>query len=97
MFLNLGYLFEGSFQRLGDYQFVSQTFGGPQTIEKGVGNRFAGTWVATLPVPLPKNYLLGIDIQAQRFRKPRRKHEVVFSRAVVRPRVLVVLRVCPGY
>jgi hypothetical protein len=66
--LNLGYGFEGSFQKLGDYGFVSQTLGGP-TEDGPIGyalqgrNAFEGTWLAYLPVPLPKNYLMGIDLQ----------------------------------
>jgi hypothetical protein len=35
--LNVGYGFEGSFRRLGEYQFVSQSLG------SAAGNRFAGT------------------------------------------------------
>ena len=64
--LNLGYGFEGSFQSLGEYQFWSQTLSGiepkPDTAAKP-GNRFAGTWWASMPVPLPANYLQGIDTQ----------------------------------
>jgi hypothetical protein len=30
-------------------------------------NRFAKTWLGTLPVPFPKNYLLGIDMQQRDF------------------------------
>jgi hypothetical protein len=33
----------------------------------GTTNRFAHTFLAHLPVPLPKNYLLGIDIQQHDF------------------------------
>ncbi len=65
--INLGYGFEGSLKPLGDYQFVSQMFGAPQpsgdTASAGLGNRFAGTWLGAVPVPLPDNYLRGIDRQ----------------------------------
>jgi len=72
--LNLGYGFEGSFQRLGEYGFVSESFGGPK--EEGESsyapearNRFHGGWLAYLPVPLPKNYLMGIDLQKWDFER----------------------------
>jgi hypothetical protein len=66
--LNLGYGFEGSFEPLGKYQFVSETLGGPQTPGVVVGqNRFAGTWLAAVPMPVPRNYLLGIDVQKHDF------------------------------
>lgn len=64
--INLGYGFEGSFQKLGDYGFVSETLGGPRsdsTSYRDVRNRFQDTWLAAMPVPLPKNYLMGIDLQ----------------------------------
>ncbi len=72
--LNLGYGFEGSFQRLGEYGFVSETLGGPkdegQMAYAPQGrNRFEGTWLAHLPVPLPKNYLMGIDLQRWDFER----------------------------
>lgn len=58
--LNLGYLFEGSFSKLGDFQFVSQMFNGN---DSGVGNRFRDSWLGEVPVPFPANYLSGIDVQ----------------------------------
>lgn len=71
--LNLGYGFEGSFQRLGDYQFVSGTLGGPKDDERGDPtkgrNRFANTCVAAIPVPLPKNYVMGVDLQKWDFER----------------------------
>jgi len=70
--LNLGYGFEGSFQRLGEYGFVSEMLGGPKdhaerAYRPEVRNRFEGTWLAGVPVPLPKNYLMGIDLQKSDF------------------------------
>lgn len=64
--VNLGYLFEGSFTRLEQFQFRSHTLSGvelDQSVPVNGENRFAGTWLASLPVPLPKNYVLGIDLQ----------------------------------
>ncbi len=68
--LNLGYGFEGTFNRLGDFKFASAMLGAQVGAEKalpGGGNRFADSWLAHLPVPLPKNYLAGIDLQRKDF------------------------------
>lgn len=59
--LNVGYLCEGSFQRLRDYEFCSEMLGGSLRDGQKQGNRFAQTWIGKLPVPLPRNYVLGID------------------------------------
>ncbi|MEZ6051669.1 MAG: glycosyltransferase family 39 protein [Planctomycetaceae bacterium] len=61
--LNLGYGFQGSFNRLDSYQFVSRTLIG--TLPEGVttGNRFTEWGLGFVPVPLPRNYLLGVDYQ----------------------------------
>ena len=63
--INMGYLFDGSFRQLKDYQFISGTFTG-QEIAKGratVGNRFADSWIGHIPVPLPAEFVQGIDTQ----------------------------------
>ena len=72
--LNLGYGFEGSLKPLGEYQFVSNLFTGKDASDQHSAfhiphstNRFADSWLAAVPVPLPKNYLLGIDIQQKDF------------------------------
>jgi hypothetical protein len=78
--LNLGYGFEGTGGELRDFQFVSSLFTGRDAGEKNrasdekagaeetlPGNRFATSWLGVLPVPLPKNYVLGIDIQQKDF------------------------------
>lgn len=71
--LNAGYGFEGSFKRLGDFRFTSRIFGADhQTGPSGsvmwtVGNRFAASWLGSLPVPLPENYVRGIDEQRNDF------------------------------
>jgi len=63
--INLGYGFDGSFTRLGRFQFVSRMF---TSQEPGtVANRFADTWLGNLPVPFPKDYILGIDAQRRDF------------------------------
>jgi hypothetical protein len=78
--LNLGYGFEGSFTPLKNFHFVSDLFTGesvPVSLRETVPhaaredyttNRFAGSWLGELPVPFPKNYLLGIDIQQNDFK-----------------------------
>ena len=62
--LNVGYAFDGTFRPLRDYRFISQTLGG--TIE-APGNRFAQSVLGGLPVPLPCEYILGIDVQKHDF------------------------------
>ena len=67
--INLGYGFENTCQRLGQFRFVSRLFGGQPPDDALVftdglsGNRFAGTFLGQLIVPLPANYLRGIDEQ----------------------------------
>ncbi len=68
--LNVGYAFEGTGTRLGEFKFVSATLGaeeGDTAVPPGGGNRFAGTWLAGVPVLLPKNYVLGMDLQKRDF------------------------------
>lgn len=65
--LNLGYLYDGSFQRIEDYNFISHALSGNPG--KAEGNRFRGTALASLPVPFPAQYVLGIDVQKQDFER----------------------------
>lgn len=64
--INFGYGFERSFRRLGEYTFISRSLGGDHAHTKP-GNRFAGTWMENIPVPLPENYVRGIDVQKADF------------------------------
>ena len=64
---NLGYLFDGSFQRLRDYQFVSQTLGGSEATPGAPGNRFRDSLLGAIPVPFPVDYIHGIDLQRTDF------------------------------
>ncbi len=69
--LNMGYGFEGSFTKLGEFNFVSQTLAANNSLiedEQG-GNRFAHTWLAHVPVPLPYNYVRGMDLQKYDFQR----------------------------
>ncbi len=71
--LNTGYGFTGSFKPLAKYQFVSELFRG--NIGRRVkgpflaGNRFADSILGTIPVPVPEDYLLGVDLQRLDFEK----------------------------
>jgi len=71
--INLGYGFEGSGERLGDYAFVSCALSGQAAYPRDAqptANRFAGSWLGRIPVPLPRNYVLGIDRQKLDFERP---------------------------
>jgi len=61
--LNNGYLFEDSFQPLGKFQFFSQSLSGHESgvVAAEGGNRFRGTLLEHLPMPVPRNFLQGID------------------------------------
>ncbi len=61
--INVGYGFEDTGKRLGDFQFVSKLFAG----ENRVGNRFQGTFLENVVLQLPANYLVGIDVQRRDF------------------------------
>lgn len=71
--LNVGYGFEGTLKPLGEYLFTSKAFGGTQAEASTQipGNRFAGSWLGRLPVPLPENYVRGIDVQKRDFESGR--------------------------
>jgi len=69
LLVNVMYGFERTFKPLGEMQFVSKLFSGVLTLkaaptgESDWGNRFRGTWLESIPVPVPEDYLTGIDIQ----------------------------------
>lgn len=78
LLINALYDFDRSFMRLGDYEFVSQDLNGGTDSDGGDAshvargrntprNRFADTWLASIPVPLPACYLEGIDLQRRDF------------------------------
>lgn len=66
--INLAYGFEGSFTPLKKFQFISRSLGGPEA-HRAPGNRFSKTWVGEIPVPVPRNYLRGIDVQRYDFER----------------------------
>lgn len=71
--LNMGYLFAGSCRPLGQYVFMSQTLSGQKVGEDQswpiAGNRFADTWLGTIPVLLPAEFVQGIDTQRYDFER----------------------------
>lgn len=67
--LNAGYEFRGSFTRLDGFVFISQSLAGngPSGAQDAGGNRFTSTWIGPVPVPLPRDYVLGMDLQKRDF------------------------------
>ncbi len=64
--LNLGYAFDGTMTQLKDFTFISTRLNGGE--ESGNhGNRFANSWIGEIPVPFPKQYVMGIDVQQHDF------------------------------
>jgi len=66
--INLGYGFEKTGLPLKDFTFISETLGGEGAHDDG-GNRFKDSWVGNIPVPVPANYLRGIDVQKYDFER----------------------------
>lgn len=66
--VNCLYGFEGTAFRLGELDFVSGHFRGATHLG-GVGNVFRETWLSSLPVPFPKNFISGIDLQLADFER----------------------------
>lgn len=65
--INLGYEFQDTGKPLGEYVFGTRLLGGEPSpgmsnLHAGV-NRFKGSWLGVLPVPLPAEFLAGIDRQ----------------------------------
>jgi 4-amino-4-deoxy-L-arabinose transferase-like glycosyltransferase len=62
--VNSLYLFEGTGALLGSYRFYSRSLAGKlESPMSNGGNRFAHSILQYLPVPLPEQYLLGLDDQ----------------------------------
>jgi len=62
--LNLGYCFDGSFKKLGDYTFYSESL-----TNNASTNRFSESWLGAIPVPLPEQFVRGFDTQQIDFEK----------------------------
>jgi hypothetical protein len=72
--LNATYGFDGTGKSLGDYEFVSHALSGRIVSEAATdwtGNRFAGTWLGAVPVPLPEDFVQGVDLQKWDFDRSR--------------------------
>ncbi len=73
--VNCGYGFERSFQQLKRFQFFSTVLAktGPdgqlrsRISPNNAGNRFSGTWLGEIPVPLPASFIEGLDLQKYDF------------------------------
>jgi len=65
-FVNAGYIFEGTGERLGSLGFVSNNLKPIDGLAEAP-NRFSETAVGRLPVPFPRNFVLGIDTQKRDF------------------------------
>lgn len=67
--INAGYGFVETCRPLGELRFVSRILGGdpseghPVYFSGRFGNRFRESWLGSVPIPLPADYVLGIDVQ----------------------------------
>lgn len=70
--LNLGYGYRGTGARLGEIPFYSRMFSGEhRDLELDLpGNRFTRGWLGRVPVPVPVDYLTGMDLQKHDFERP---------------------------
>lgn len=64
--LNASYMFDGTGLALGKYRFVSGKLNG-FNVPGNVGNRFEGTVLQNIPVPFPRHYVVGMDLQNRDF------------------------------
>ena len=73
--LNLGYGCQGTLRPLGSLAFTSHELAGdtlsraPGSSFDPTGNRFRDSWLGALPVPLPADYLQGLDVQRHDFQR----------------------------
>ncbi len=65
--LNLFYGFAESGRELRAFEFVSRTLGGDSAGPDSPGNRFRNSWLGKLPLPFPKSFVQGIDLQQRDF------------------------------
>lgn len=71
--INALYGFSGSFRPLGSYEFISRSLSGRAdwTSHDGAGNRFRGSVLGALPLPLPEDFVAGLDLQKWDFDRER--------------------------
>ncbi|MBS0205098.1 MAG: glycosyltransferase family 39 protein [Planctomycetes bacterium] len=60
--VNAGYGFANCLRPLGNFSFISGALAGGQPFGQ-VGNRFRGKWFEIIPVPLPADFVIGVDVQ----------------------------------
>ena len=60
--INVGYGFDGTGRHLKNFNFVSRSLNGMEA-DDAIGNRFANSAFGNLPVPLPAQYVVGLDLQ----------------------------------
>lgn len=65
--VNAGYGFHRTGERLGSIPFISRTFTGARTDTALPANRFQESWLGRVPVPVPEDFLRGIDVQRHDF------------------------------
>lgn len=68
--INVGYLFEGTLKKVRDYDFQSAMFTGANTSGEASHrkrNRFIGTWIEGIQLPVPSNFIQGVDTQRADF------------------------------
>lgn len=65
--VNLGYGCQQTFRPLGEFQFTSSGLSGKAP--GSLGNRFEESLLGTLPIPVPAQYLLGLDAQRADFER----------------------------
>lgn len=69
--LNLGYGFAGTGTRLQEYRFVTRALGGITKPDRPGGNRFTQAGIGEIPVPLPRQFVIGLDLQKKDFENGR--------------------------
>ena len=67
--INIGYFFEETCVTLQEYEFSSESLSGIPRSENMKGNRFLSIWTKHLPIPVPRNYILGIDLAKFEFER----------------------------
>jgi hypothetical protein len=67
LILNVFYNFSGSSQQLKKYTFISASLKG--VLPDSTHNRFAESWIGAIPIPLPQDYIYGIDMQKYDFER----------------------------
>ena len=69
--LNLGYGFKGTGTRLKEFEFVSYALGGERHPGQISANRFRDSWLGNVPIPVPREFVLGLDMQKKDFENGR--------------------------